>query len=67
MEITIYTWYFLFTSLMISLALLAFIVVLIRHYIRTKSLGTILLVLTYSLITFAEISNTIGLWYYVFV
>lgn len=67
MEITAYTWYFLITSLMISLALLVFIAVLIKHYIRTKSPGTILLVFTYSLITFAEISNTIGLWYYVFV
>lgn len=67
MEVTAYTWYFLISALVVCLALVTSVIILIIHFLKTKTQGTILLILTYTLFTIGEILNTIGLWYFSFV
>ncbi|MBY8995576.1 MAG: hypothetical protein KGD59_13585, partial [Candidatus Heimdallarchaeota archaeon] len=67
MEITAFTWYFLISALFVCIALIISVVILLRHFLKTKTQGTILLLLTYTLFTIAEILITVGQWYYTFV
>ncbi|NPE08728.1 MAG: hypothetical protein GNW80_10650 [Asgard group archaeon] len=67
MEITAYTWYFLITATIVCVALIISNIIFLRHYLKLKTPGSILLLLTYFLFTIGEILNTTGLWYYTFV
>lgn len=67
MEITAYTWYFLITATIVCVALIISNIIFLRHFLKTKTQGTILLLLTYSLFTIAEILITAGQWYFTFV
>lgn len=67
MEITAYTWYFLISATFVCVALIIANIIFLRHYIKLKTPGTILLLLTYLLFTIGEILNTAGLWYFTFI
>ena len=67
MEITAYTWYFLITASFVCVALIIANIIFLKHYLKTKTQGTILLLITYQLFTIAEILITVGQFYYTFV
>lgn len=61
------TWYFLISTLNLSICAIISVILLIRHSIIKKTQGVILLTIFYFLITIGEILNCIGLWLSAFV
>jgi hypothetical protein len=65
-EITGLTWYFLITAIIIIIVNVVFDTILIRQFIKKRTIGTALLTITFIFIGLAELLNATGLWYYVF-
>ncbi|MFW9923819.1 MAG: hypothetical protein ACFFDW_11090 [Candidatus Thorarchaeota archaeon] len=61
------TWYILISALVVSLAMILFLILLIRQIFIKRTIGTVLLTIFYFLLAIGEITNTAGLWYFSFV
>ncbi|MBN1330004.1 MAG: hypothetical protein JXA54_11075 [Candidatus Heimdallarchaeota archaeon] len=67
MEITAYTWYFLISAAIVTFSIMIQALIMFIHYIKQRTLGTLLLTMTYNSIAVGEILNTTGLYYFVFI
>ncbi|HUT80335.1 MAG TPA: hypothetical protein VMZ29_03955 [Candidatus Bathyarchaeia archaeon] len=67
MDKTPYTWYFLISAAIFTFAVISLAILMFIQYLKRKTLGTLLLTLTYNAMAIGEILNTIGLFYFVFI
>jgi len=67
LAITGITWYFLISAIVVSVGTIIFVILMIRQCFIKRTQGAIILSLFYLFLAIAEILNTAGLWYSVFI